>query len=69
MARDFARDWRELPDFAARYIGRYAVQCIDDYAAKRRVATHRIGATFWSLVDEGAIVVEADADGSYVIKG
>ena len=39
MARDYSRDYKELPVFAEKYIGKRAVDCIDAYAKKRRVVT------------------------------
>lgn len=58
MARDIARDYREITGFAAGYIGRRAVDCIDAYAAKRRMASYRAGRAFWDKVDDGEIVTE-----------
>lgn len=57
MARDYKRDYRELPKYAKGFIGKHTVECIDSYAAKRQVVTHRIGKCFWGLVDDGIISI------------
>jgi len=67
MTRNYARDYREMPEFAKNYIGRFAIVCIDDYAEKRKVVRHRIGKVFWGLVDDGAIKTETMDNGYEVI--
>lgn len=39
MARNTARDYKELPKFAQGYIGKPTLQCIEDYAAKRKIVS------------------------------
>jgi len=55
MARNYARDYKEIVPFAKNYVGKLAVECIDDYADKRKIASHRAGKAFWDKVDEGEI--------------
>lgn len=67
MARDTARDYRELPKFAQGYIGKPTLQCIEDYAAKRKIVSNRAGKAFWSLVDDGEISVCKATNGLFYI--
>jgi len=55
--RNVARDYAEIVGFAAQYIGKPAIECIDAYAAKRRIAVSRAGRAFWDKVDEGEITL------------
>ena len=57
MARDYKRDYNELPDFSKKYIGYRTLTCIEEYAKLRKIVEHRVGSAFWSLVDEGKIKV------------
>jgi hypothetical protein len=65
--QDKARDYREIVSFSQKFIGRKAVECIEAYAAKRKMAEHRAGKAFWDKVDEGLIKTVVDAEGYDVI--
>lgn len=55
--RDIARDYAEIVGFAAGFVGKTALECIEAYAAKRRIAVGRAGRAFWDKVDEGEITL------------
>lgn len=63
MARNYAKDYQELPLFADKHKGATALQVIEEYARKRKVVSHRIGATFWELVEQGIIITNKEKDG------
>lgn len=65
--QNVARDYKEIPEFAKGYIGQTSREFIDAYAAKRKIATHRVGRAFWDLVDDGEIKTEKREDGHEVI--
>ena len=67
MARNYKRDYEELPGFAKKYVGKAAIECIEAYAAKRKMVSHRAGSAFWELVDDGAISV-TQINGLYFIQ-
>ncbi len=69
MARNYKRDYEELPKFAEDFIGETAVACIEAYAAKRRIVEHRAATAFWNLVDDGQISVKEGASGISYIDG
>jgi hypothetical protein len=68
MTRNYKRDYEELPKFALKYIGRTTLECIEDYAAKRKVVSHRIGSAFWDLVDRKCIEIETISGICYIVK-
>lgn len=69
MSRNYQKDFDELPDFAKKYSGRTTLECIEAYAKRRKVVTHRIGIAFWALVDDGEIKIELDkVDQIYYVK-
>lgn len=55
--QDVKRDYAEIVAFAQAYIGCPAIDCIEAYAKKRRIVSHRIGRAFWNKVYEGEIKV------------
>lgn len=57
MARNYPRDYQELPEFAKKYAGKTALECIEAYAKNRKVVSHRISAAFWDLVDSKEITI------------
>ncbi len=63
MARNYARDYKELPLFADKRKGATVIEVIEEYAQKRKVVSHRIGATFWDLANEGIIKTIKGNDG------
>ena len=67
MARDYERDYREIATFAGDYIGKPAIECIDAYAEKRKIVSHRAGKVFWDKVDKGEIQIYT-VDGRIYIK-
>ena len=67
MKRDYERDRAEIVSVASKYQNMRAIDCIEDYAKKRKVVTHRIGKAFWSAVDNGEIGIYY-ADGAAYIK-
>jgi hypothetical protein len=66
MARNYQRDYEEIAKFAAGFIGRPTLECIEAYAAKRKMVSHRVGSAFWGQVDEGVIKV-IERSGIYYI--
>ncbi len=60
MSRNYQKDFDDLPDFAKKYSGRTTLECIEAYANRRKVVTHRIGNAFYALVDDGEIKIEQD---------
>ncbi len=61
MAMNYRRDWEEMAEFAKGYAGKTTRECIEAYAAKRGIVTHRAGNAFWGHVDEGNIrITEKD---------
>ncbi len=62
MARNYKRDYEELPKFAQKYIGEPSANCIEAYAKKRGIVLHRAGKAFWNLVDDGIIKVKYEYD-------
>jgi len=68
MARDYARDYRELPKFAEQFKGKTTMECIEAYARKRKIVEHRAGKAFWNLADDGIIRVEGVEGGQYLIR-
>ena len=67
MSRNYKRDYKELPVFAKNYIGKSTLDCIEAYAAKRKIVSHRAGSAFWCLVDDGVINV-VNNNGLYFIQ-
>lgn len=67
MARDYKRDYEELPEYAKKFQNKPVSECIDAYAAKRKVVSHRIGKAFWDLVDRGEIELY-HANGNFFIR-
>lgn len=68
MARNYKRDWEELPKFAQSFKGEKAIDCIEAYAEKRRIVLHRAAKAFWDLVDCGEIETAEKSDGyEYII--
>lgn len=57
MARNHKKDYEELPCFAEGFKNKTTLECIEAYAQKRKVVSHRIGKVFWALVDEGKIEI------------
>lgn len=68
MARDYARDYRELPKFAEQFKGKTTMECIEAYAHKRKIVEHRAGKAFWNLADDGIIRVETLENGQCLIQ-
>ena len=68
MARDYARDYRELPKFAEQFKGKTTTECIEAYSKKRKIVEHRAGKVFWNLADDGIIRVEAVGGGQNLIR-
>lgn len=67
MARDYARDYKELPVFAEQFKGKSTMDCIEAYAKKRKIVEHRAGEAFWNLADDGVIKVKPVENGLYEI--
>lgn len=65
--RDYDKDFRELPIFAKQYCNKPTLECIEAYAKKRKIVSHRAGKVFWELVDCGSIVVYA-ANGIFYVS-
>lgn len=61
-------DYDKMLVFASSYVGRPAICAIDDFAAKRRIVSHRAGKVFWNLVDDGKITCERRNDGIEIIR-
>lgn len=68
MNKDYTRDRKELPGFAAKMKGYNTLEVIEAYAKKRRVGSHRIGSAFWDLVDEGRIETVTGNNGIEYVK-
>ena len=66
MARNYKRDYEELPGFASTFIGKTTLECIEAYATKRKIASHRAGKAFWDLVDDGEIAVNYKGGIAYI---
>ncbi len=57
MARNYKRDYEEITNYAKKYAGKTTLECIESYAAKRKMVSHRAGKAFWANVDDGEIKV------------
>lgn len=68
MARNYKRDYEELPQFAKNYIDKTALECIEEYAKKRKMVSHRAGSAFWDLVDDGVIKVRKEGILFYIAE-
>ena len=66
MARNYKRDYEELPSFAVKFAGKTTLECIEAYAAKRKIVSHRAGKAFWNLVDDGEIAVKYKDGMAYI---
>ena len=67
MARNYARDYAEIAAFARKFRGHPTLECIEAYAQKRKIVSHRAGKAFWAKVDDGEIEVHKGPDGLYYI--
>lgn len=68
MARNYQRDYNELPEYAAKHKGEKAVDVIESYAKKRKIVFHRASAAFYDLAYRGTILTEEKEDGYVYIK-
>ena len=57
MARNYQRDYAEIVDHAKKFKDKTTYECIEAYAAKRKIVFHRAGHAFWGNVDDGNIAV------------
>ena len=57
MPRNYERDYREIAEHAKGFAGKTTYECIEAYAAKRKIVFHRAGRAFWAQVDDGNIEV------------
>lgn len=68
MKQNTARDYNEIVQFAAGYLNKTTLECIEAYAAKRRIAAYRAGKAFWAQADAGAIQIHENG-GLFYIEG
>jgi hypothetical protein len=62
-------DYVEMYHFSKDYIGKTVRECIDAFAAKRKIGTSRAGIVFWSIVDDGLITAMQLANGyEYILE-
>jgi hypothetical protein len=66
--RNIKRDYDEIVKFSTNYIDKTTLECIEAYATKRKIISHRAGKAFWNNVDDGNIKVEL-INGLYYIRG
>lgn len=69
MARNYKRDYEEIPKFSKKFAGEKAIDCIVAYAKKRGIVEYRAAKAFWYCVDSGEIKTEMHEDGyEYIAK-